>query len=431
MLKNYLATALGPVVTRGVDKEEEEGSDVKNLECAAVGESKQESGEEINNEGINEGAPQSEAAGLANGGGSLSEGSDRVSVRVSVLTQQPANVPSKSSNLAATSTGSSDDGSCLEVSAVASTGTEVVRSTGEEAATGSDCVVGLAKSSEPEFISEFGVQELSVLTVGKGEKKRSPSVESKPPSTDPPTTPRQTPPAPLIPSVPQKKPLPLLQSGGGSAFKPVLLGGTKQSDLVSPTSLSGAAASSYGPDTPPTCTSSQLTSLLTSPISRHPKPLLGTNPVQVPLITVPPPPPSSHNPSSFPGTVLASLTSLSMTGALSSSSKKSTFGSGSGAKPPQVTQLSRLKLVPNVDSDSVFVETASSLPPVESPSQPAPVLLRDFTEAFVHGDTTNWFKRMLLLDHIENIQDTILSCVEQMEREMDGKCGYCYIYRGS
>lgn len=49
------------------------------------------------------------------------------------------------------------------------------------------------------------------------------------------------------------------------------------------------------------------------------------------------------------------------------------------------------------------------------------VTLGEFSEAFIQGDTTNWFRRMKLLDHIETVQDNVQAWLEMIEQSLDGK----------
>ena len=273
-------------------------------------------------------------------------------------------------------------------------------------------------SSEPDFTSEFGVQEMSVFAVKESEnvpQLNSPQ-QQKPPDSPPTKTSGEEstlppPPLPAIPTVPLLKPL---QQSTRSAFKPVVITPGRQT-IVTPSPSPGSV-----PKTP-TCTSSQLTSLLTSPISSHPQSLV--QPPTSSSSTLPtysdsdPPPPTPTTNTNPEGTTVSAQASIKQPPSQTTTPT---------THQPCATQLSRLKLVPNINGDLSFAETASSLQqPVQqdSPSA-APVLLRDFTEAFVHGDTTNWFKRMLLLDHIEAVQDGVLRWVEQMEKEVDGMCIY-------
>jgi hypothetical protein len=59
--------------------------------------------------------------------------------------------------------------------------------------------------------------------------------------------------------------------------------------------------------------------------------------------------------------------------------------SGEGGSAKCETQLSRLKLVPNVDGDPIYTETASSLPPVQSSLPPALVLVKDSRKLLFTG----------------------------------------------
>jgi hypothetical protein len=47
--------------------------------------------------------------------------------------------------------------------------------------------------------------------------------------------------------------------------------------------------------------------------------------------------------------------------------------------------------------------------------------LGDFAEAFVRGDTTNWFRRMKLLDHIETVQDNVQAWLDMIEDSLEGE----------
>ena len=75
--------------------------------------------------------------------------------------------------------------------------------------------------------------------------------------------------------------------------------------------------------------------------------------------------------------------------------------------------------MPSVDGDPIFTETASSLS-LPSHQSMDTVRLSNFTEAFVNGDTTSWFKRMLLLDHIESVQDLLSRWMDSIESQLDG-----------
>ena len=49
------------------------------------------------------------------------------------------------------------------------------------------------------------------------------------------------------------------------------------------------------------------------------------------------------------------------------------------------------------------------------------VTLGEFAEAFIQQDTTNWFRRMKLLDHIETVQDNMQEWLDMLEKKLDGK----------
>ena len=68
-------------------------------------------------------------------------------------------------------------------------------------------------------------------------------------------------------------------------------------------------------------------------------------------------------------------------------------------------------------------QTLSSLQSsLSSKSTMDTVTLREFTEAFMQGDTTNWFQRMKLFDHIEAVQDKVMAWMEIVDSQLDGKC---------
>lgn len=49
------------------------------------------------------------------------------------------------------------------------------------------------------------------------------------------------------------------------------------------------------------------------------------------------------------------------------------------------------------------------------------VSLEEFADAFVQGDTTNWYQRMKLLDHIESVQEKAYTCMESLESQLEGR----------
>ena len=423
MLRKYLATALQPVAVGGSEKAEVEAEregDRETAEGSSDMEAVTDTVEAVKQERggvIIEGAhPISEGLKLTNGDSYKSsstafEGSDQGregtfnSVKTSVVTQASA----ASSLVTQKPRFSPHQTSCSPTSVAG-----ILRVKKEPLASGFDSV-----GSELDFTSEFGVQELSVFAVKKSQQATTDTITDTHCTTIHSTS---LPPLPLPEPSTQKT----VQSSNQSAFKPVIVS-AKQT--VCPSALS--SNSPYRPKTP-TCTSSQLTSLLTSPISTH-SPSLAT-PAQQPL--------SSTNTLSNLGSVVSPALSPvhgSTPVSLASKSTESTVCSKQlplaskssatrDATLPCTTQLSRLNLVPNISGDSIYAETASSLPATQISPPPTPVLLKDFTEAFVHGDTTNWFQRMLLLDHIENVQDGILRCIEEMEREVDGEWNWSCVY---
>lgn len=51
------------------------------------------------------------------------------------------------------------------------------------------------------------------------------------------------------------------------------------------------------------------------------------------------------------------------------------------------------------------------------------VTVGEFSEAFLKGDTTNWFRRMKLLDHIEQVQDNMHAWLDTIEKKLAGEGG--------
>ena len=389
-LKNYLATALEPVVVREPVAEKDGGGEKGDTgdnggsgETATDTTVKQEGG--VKREAIIEGVyPLAEGRGLTNG---------------EEKTPEPMNQEEKGLNKERThdfeTVTTQVLTSSLEVkvnpmqSGGSSAKSEVEPAVAKEEPPASH---SSGADTDPNITSEFGVQETTVFAVKDG---RHLIKQSQQPST---TLTPDTQSTGHTPTISTQK---ILQTGTQSAFKPIILS-AKQS--VSP-----GSSTLYTPKTP---TSSQLTSLLTSPISTQP--LVPTNTLFSHSSAV-------NTPSPSPTQGLGTGKHVSLASA-SSSNNDATNSSRSPSVPTScVTQLSRLNLVPNVSGDAVYAETAASLSPAQLSPPPTPVLLKDFTEAFVHGDTTNWFKRMILLDHIENVQDGILGWIEQMEREADGK----------
>lgn len=428
-LKNYLAVALKPVVTPGSIESNTEvekcgnvaakcSDDTSNLTSATVVESKEEPGEDVSVK--IEVAPQlDEVTSLTNGGNSISTASTGPtglvdepvqsigSVKMSVLTHTKQCSKSETTSVRSPQ----NETSSTVQAAVDASAVSVVEANNQiDHALRRIDTIDESTKVEPDFTPEFGVQELSVFAVKNAEEitlENSQNPTSKPPSTDVSSSLKSTS-VPLVPVIPKKGPL---QSGSQSAFKPVSLTTSKQQSVVTNPPSDTTTPTYHCPKTP-TCTSSQLTSLLTSPISTHPQSLITAIQPSTTLSTCHPQPQTNHP---------VSNSSVSQTSASTDTKLQSTTTPSNSEIKPRMTQLSRLKLVPNVDTDSIFTETASNLPPIQLSPPTIPVLLKDFTEAFVHGDTTNWFKRMLLLDHIENVQDTILSWIDQIEKDIDGR----------
>lgn len=76
----------------------------------------------------------------------------------------------------------------------------------------------------------------------------------------------------------------------------------------------------------------------------------------------------------------------------------------------QNMQQSIMELIERLTSD---LDTTAQLLPLVTPSQ--------FSEAFMKVDTSCWASRMLLLDHVEAIQEKILDQMDQLEEQFKGK----------
>lgn len=79
-------------------------------------------------------------------------------------------------------------------------------------------------------------------------------------------------------------------------------------------------------------------------------------------------------------------------------------------------------LGPNLSLNSAPTVTTvaeASLPP--SLPRIEPVTLGEFSEAFLQGDTTNWFRRMKLLDHIEAVQDNVQAWLDLIGKKLTGE----------
>ena len=96
--------------------------------------------------------------------------------------------------------------------------------------------------------------------------------------------------------------------------------------------------------------------------------------------------------------------------------------SADSAAAAAISAVAEQKCTKSSEHDSVVKKTLSCLPATaKSKSGMDSVTLGEFSEAFVKGDTTNWFQRMLLLDHIEAVQDKIRNWMEMIDKQLDGK----------
>ena len=94
----------------------------------------------------------------------------------------------------------------------------------------------------------------------------------------------------------------------------------------------------------------------------------------------------------------------------------------SNTTPLTVGPAQTIQSFTDVNSRSPRVSViASSL---SSSSTMDSVSLGEFAEAFMQGDTTNWFQRMQLLDHIENIQEKVSTWMDMLDQQLEGECLY-------
>ena len=141
-----------------------------------------------------------------------------------------------------------------------------------------------------------------------------------------------------------------------------------------------------------------------------------------------------------------------LTSSLQASSSSSSASSPSAAVPtpsPSFCPSPQSAFKPVTPSKSTLVRTsASSHKPAPPPPHPPPVAgvgpcsssslneparpegvkteavtLGEFSEEFLQRDTSNWFRRMKLLDHIETVQDNIEAWLETVEKQLQGKWG--------
>ncbi len=109
--------------------------------------------------------------------------------------------------------------------------------------------------------------------------------------------------------------------------------------------------------------------------------------------------------------------------------------------PPTNTQSKPVTLTPIKAPTLVTVTTLypnstplTAGPPQTVPSKSLPesftpkltstmdsVSLEEFSDAFMQGDTTNWYQRMKLLDHIEGVQERVCSYMESIENQLESE----------
>ncbi len=139
--------------------------------------------------------------------------------------------------------------------------------------------------------------------------------------------------------------------------------------------------------------------------------------------------------------VAASAVSVRLGGSGSSMPSSSTFSSSSKSafKPVATSTSSPSKVISSSTSASATATTASSssttslshTSDVEAASCPSPlsstqpVTVGKFSEDFLKKDTTNWFRRMKLLDHIEEVQDNMATWLNFIEERLAGEKQEC------
>lgn len=79
-------------------------------------------------------------------------------------------------------------------------------------------------------------------------------------------------------------------------------------------------------------------------------------------------------------------------------------------EPHDQNMQSIMELIERLTSD---LDTTAQLLPLVTPSQ--------FAEAFMKVDTSCWASRMLLLDHVEAMQEKVLAQMDQLEEQFKGK----------
>ena len=105
--------------------------------------------------------------------------------------------------------------------------------------------------------------------------------------------------------------------------------------------------------------------------------------------------------------------------------RSASLGRGDGKSADSVTNPTPTEQQPKCNKAeyvSVVRKTLSCLPDTaKTTSGMDSVTLGEFSEAFMKGDTTNWFQRMLLLDHIEAVQDKIRGWMQIIDEQLDGE----------
>ena len=79
--------------------------------------------------------------------------------------------------------------------------------------------------------------------------------------------------------------------------------------------------------------------------------------------------------------------------------------------PNQQNMQSAMEMIERLSAN---LDTTAQLLPLVTPSQ--------FAEAFMKVDTSCWASRMLLLDHVEAMQEKVLAQMDQLEEQFKGNC---------
>ena len=229
--------------------------------------------------------------------------------------------------------------------------------------------------SDVEFTHGFGIQETSVFAVEvQSGDKEAPRVELQHPKT--------------------------IRNGMESK---AAVGRSVTHTLPSPSKLKSAPHSAFKPVPVPT-TIGQLASLLTGQVSLRQH---------------------STSSSSFSNTIASQTPSESLL-SMSDVSLKAT-GPVRSAPPSITTALGGCGLKPKVDSNPVFSQTVSSLNSLTKKSTDT-IPLEEFADAFLRADGSHWCQRMLLLDHVEAVQNKMATWMTVMEKQIDGMCSFLFYF---